>query len=269
MRMLTFIALHVLLLIFTSSSRAQDWADLKGRFTFEDKIPKRKVLDVSERDKVAVGLPADHKILDESLVIDEKTRGIANIMIWIIPDPVKPDTVMPVHKSYNEVPLKEHVIHIKNLTYSPHVSIMRTEQKKVAFFSEQQIGHHPHINHPDVMQFSQIIPANARAEMPVKKQLNVPVIIHCANHPHETAYLLIRDNPYFAVTNEKGEFEIKHLPLGKWRFKVWQEKCGWIKEVTLAGQKTTWTKGELDVEIKQGGLDLGEIKISEDLFKNK
>lgn len=265
--MLTFVALHVLLLIFTSSSSAQDWADLKGRFTFEGKIPKRKVLQVSEQDKVAAGLPADHEIFDESLIIDEKTKGIANILLWIIPDPEKPDAQMPIHKSFSEASPKEHVIRSKNLAYAPHASIMRTNQKNVVFLAEDRVSHNANLGSPEILPFGRAIPDGARDEWPIKKQLRIPAIIQCNIHPHERAYLLVRDNPYFAVTNEKGEFEIKHLPLGKWRFKVWQEKCGWIKEVTLAGQKTTWTKGELDVEIKQEGLDLGEILVPASLFE--
>lgn len=248
---------------------AQEWADFKGRFTFEGKIPERKALKVSERELVAAGFPADHKILDESLVVDEKTKGIANILLWITLDPKKPDAKIPIHPSYTMAPPTEHVIRIKDFTYAPHVSIMRTEQKKVVFLDDDPVGHNASLNSPDILPFGRTLAADGREEWPIRNQLRVPASIDCNIHPHEKAYLLVRDNPYFAVTNEKGDFEIKQLPLGKWRFKVWQEKCGWIKEATLAGKKTSWTKGELEVEIKKEGLDLGEVVIAGELFSEK
>ena len=269
MRVVALIALLATCSCLTLACRAQDWADLKGRFTFEGKIPQRKILQVSERDKAAVGLPADYKILDESLVIDEKTKGVANILLWIIPDPEKPDAKMPIHPSYPMTTPTEHVVRIKNLAFTPHVSIMRTDAKKLVFLGEDPIAHAANVNSADIPASCRALATGVRDEWKIDKQTKLPAWIHCHIHPHETGFLLVRDNPYFAVTNEKGEFEIKHLPLGQWRFKVWQEKCGWVKEVTLAGKKVAWVKGELDVEIKKEALDLGEIKISEELFSNR
>ena len=41
------------------------------------------------------------------------------------------------------------------------------------------------------------------------------------------ANIRVFDHPYFAVTNEKGEFEIKDAPAGKYRLVIWQDK-GWV-----------------------------------------
>lgn len=248
------------------SCLAQEWADFKGRFTFEGKIPERKELKVLYDEK---SLPVDHKILNESLVVDEKTKGIANILLWIIPDPEEPDAKMSIHPSYTMTPPTEHVIRFKNFAFAPHASIMRTEQKKVIFLGDDPVSHNANLNSPEILPYGRSLPTGTRDEWPIRKQLSVPASIACSIHPHEKAYLLVRDNPYFAVTNEKGEFEIKQLPLGKWRFKVWQEKCGWIKEATLAGKKTTLTKGELEVEIRKEGLDLGEVVVAGELFSDK
>ena len=34
---------------------------------------------------------------------------------------------------------------------------------------------------------------------------------------------MVLDNPYFAVTDEKGNFEIKNVPAGTQKVVVWQE----------------------------------------------
>lgn len=255
--------------LHTTACLAQEWADFKGRFTFEGKIPERKELKASELDMAAVGLPKDHKVLDESLVVDEKSKGIANILLWIIPDPSAPDAKMPLHPTYDMSPPKEHVIRSQQLVFTPHVSIMRTATKELLFLYVDPISHNSNLSSPEIPASCRSLPAGNRDLWTIKKETKIPALIQCNIHPYEKAYLLVRDNPYFAVTNEKGEFEIKHLPLGKWRFKVWQEKCGWIKEATLAGKKTAWTKGELEVEIPKEGLDLGEVVIAGELFSDK
>ena len=56
---------------------------------------------------------------------------------------------------------------------------------------------------------------------------------------------MVLDHPYFAVTDEKGNFEIKNVPAGTQKVVVWQEAVGPVTassgdEVTIAaGGDTT------------------------------
>jgi hypothetical protein len=45
-------------------------------------------------------------------------------------------------------------------------------------------------------------------------------------HPWMSAWWLILDHPYFAVTDERGAFEIRDVPSGPQRVVVWQESVG-------------------------------------------
>jgi hypothetical protein len=57
-----------------------------------------------------------------------------------------------------------------------------------------------------------------------------------------TAWWMVVDHPYAAVTNDKGEFEIGELPDGTHAFRVWHEKSGYLEkklEVTVKGGKVT------------------------------
>jgi plastocyanin len=47
----------------------------------------------------------------------------------------------------------------------------------------------------------------------------------CDTHVHMSGWLLAFDHPYFAVTNEDGEFTIPRVPAGRYRITVWHE--GW------------------------------------------
>ncbi len=48
------------------------------------------------------------------------------------------------------------------------------------------------------------------------------------------AYWLVLDHPYFAVTDENGNFEIKNAPAGTQKVVVWQESVGGGGYVTPA-----------------------------------
>ena len=49
------------------------------------------------------------------------------------------------------------------------------------------------------------------------------VEVRCTRHPWTRAYIAVFDNPYFAVTDEKGGFKIDSLPPGKYTMMVWHE----------------------------------------------
>jgi hypothetical protein len=68
------------------------------------------------------------------------------------------------------------------------------------------------------------------------------------------------------VTNEEGAFEIKNLPVGKWRFQFWHERSGYITEVTANKKKGVLKKGQVDLEIKKEGVNLGEVTLAAKLF---
>ena len=46
----------------------------------------------------------------------------------------------------------------------------------------------------------------------------------CKLHPSMIAYVVVLQNPYFAVTDDSGNFEIKNIPSGKYSLKVWNER---------------------------------------------
>jgi len=50
------------------------------------------------------------------------------------------------------------------------------------------------------------------------------VTLSCeAGHPWMSAFVLVTDNPYVAITKNDGEFVIPNVPVGKYRLKMWHE----------------------------------------------
>ena len=61
----------------------------------------------------------------------------------------------------------------------------------------------------------------------------------CSVHPDMSAFIIVLQNPYFALTDNKGNFEIKDVPPGTYQLKIWHEKLkGAPQQVTVVSGKT-------------------------------
>jgi plastocyanin len=62
------------------------------------------------------------------------------------------------------------------------------------------------------------------------------VPLFCNVHPDMTAYILVAPTPYFALTNESGEYRIEGIPDGSYNLTVWHEGTkNQSKHVDVAG----------------------------------
>lgn len=75
------------------------------------------------------------------------------------------------------------------------------------------------------------------------------VKIACEVHPWMVAYVVVTDHPYHAVTDAYGEYEIRDVPPGRYRLKVWHERLGvQEKEVEVQGGSVSKLDFGLSVE---------------------
>src|SRR5262249_22162566 len=75
------------------------------------------------------------------------------------------------------------------------------------------------------------------------------VPVSCSIHPWMKGYIRVFKHPYFAVTNEKGEFDIKNAPAGDYRLAIWHE-WGFVSGDQIG----------IPVSIKPNtGVDIGKI----------
>jgi hypothetical protein len=88
-----------------------------------------------------------------------------------------------------------------------------------------------------------------------------------------SAQMIFRDNPYFAVTDSEGAFEIANVPAGvKLEFRVWQEKLKNVTKVTYtpaggASSEQSWKKGVMPVTLTPDEPLVFEAAIDASLFK--
>lgn len=56
------------------------------------------------------------------------------------------------------------------------------------------------------------------------KDAGCTATVLCKVHPEMEAYILVLQNPYFAVADKDGKFSIADVPAGKYTLQVWNEK---------------------------------------------
>ncbi len=52
------------------------------------------------------------------------------------------------------------------------------------------------------------------------------VRILCNVHPHMEAYIVVKEHPYFAVSDTRGSYRIDAVPMGTYRLEVWHPDVG-------------------------------------------
>ena len=74
----------------------------------------------------------------------------------------------------------------------------------------------------------------------------VPLL--CNVHAEMSAFIVVLENPYFAITDETGEYTVENVPQGKYTLTTWHEKLrSESKGVTVEVGKTV----EIDFELKR------------------
>jgi plastocyanin len=61
--------------------------------------------------------------------------------------------------------------------------------------------------------------------------------VDCDLHSWMRGWVVVAEHPFYAVTNEQGEFILDHVPPGKYNLQVWQESLGTVKQELVVGTK--------------------------------
>jgi len=242
-----------------TSVQAAEWGDLKATFVFDGDAPEAAPLKVTSD----VEFCSKHKPVDESLVINAENKGIANVItyMYLSRSSAKP----PIHSSYEETANAKVKLDNNKCRFDPHVAVLRTTQTLVIGNSDE-VGHNCKVDAITNGAINYTIPAGGSMDYEFKLAERLPSKVSCSIHPWMSGWLLIKDNPYMGVSDKDGKLVIKNIPVGTWTFQFWQEKSGYVSELKQNGESKEWRRGRVDITIKPGENDLGEIKLAPPLF---
>ncbi len=249
-----------LILFFSSTALGQTWGDLSLRIVYDsDKLPKPAAI-AAPGVAFCGGLP----LKDDALLVGGKDRGLANVFVYLFELDV---TKVPVHPSNATTAKDEVQMANKGCAFVPKAVGLQTTQQLLGL-NPDPIGHSMKIDCFNNIGFNLAIPSGGQIKPTFTKAETTPLEMTCASHGWMKGLVLIREDPYFAVSDASGKVTLANLPAGKWAFRIWHEKIGFVSgKATLAGQPVDWPRGRITWEIKPGKNDLGELLIKPEAFK--
>jgi hypothetical protein len=210
------------------------WADVKGRVVFPEgkEVPKREKLDITQDKDHCL---KDGPILDESVIVNPKNRGVKNVIVWLRPldTKVKEFAANEVHPDDAKRKPGQVVIDQPCCMFVARVSCARVGDTLVVknsapvphnfFWSTTNNGEY----NVTIPKMDQWVMKDVNASEPRRLVAEVGTISYkCTIHPWMTGHVRIFDHPYFAVTDADGNFEIKNAPVGNYRVVYWHENVG-------------------------------------------
>lgn len=189
---------------------------LAGRITVKgDFSPLAPLVAKGTSAKDAEFCAADMDIPNEKLIVND--GGVANVVLFMDKAP----------KAFRKLrmPEKHVVFDQKNCTFYPHVLLVRTGQP-VHVWNSDGAAHNTHTYPKKNTGSSSTVKPGDQTDgnqLVYKKAESEPLAVGCDFHAWMKAYHFPVDHPFAVVTSADGKFEIKDIPAGKYRFKVWHE----------------------------------------------
>ena len=200
----------------------------------------------------------------DSLIVDPKGKGIGHIFIYLRKAPKK------IHPALKDPPKTKLKFDQKGCRFIPHTLFVRTGQT-VLVLSDDNCIHNTHTFpfYNDGENFA--VAKNDRKGKPLvfENLEKVPMKVKCDFHTFMTAYWMVLDHPYGAITVSKaakngkgkaapeiGTFRIDKLPEGDYEFVVWHERAYYIRRGAQPGSNVTAGKRGFKVTVKGDVKDL-------------
>src|SRR5574341_1532566 len=170
----------------------------------------------------------ESKLSEEVLVSAD--RGLANVVVTLegVPGPYPP---------HRELAVLDNVACV----FVPHAQVMRVGQV-IEIRNSDRVIHTAHAyDEGRRTLFNVALPVYKRS---VRRTLMRPGRYRIAcdvGHTWMTAYVMVLDHPYAAVTDASGAYRIASVPPGTYRLRFWHERLGSREEpvVVRPGSETT------------------------------
>ena len=191
---------------------------LSGNIKYDGKRPpyynpdyNGKMLINMNADNICGSSHPNGKTIPESFIVDENLN-FKNVLVYI------------KNIDYSGgVPAEAVVLDQKGCLYSPHVfGIMKGQELNIKNSDNTMHNIHsfPNVNKSFNSGHPQGVPDLKQS---FSESEDFPFVIKCDVHPWMNAWALVLDHPYFAVTDENGNYKIENIPPGNYEVVVWQE----------------------------------------------
>ena len=198
-------------------------------------VPEAKTLK-TDKDQKTCG----HEGVKSEALIVSSGGAIKNAVVTI--------TKIPNGKKFDRS--ANVVIDQKGCVFSPHVSVVPAGST-IELLNSDDVMHNLHSWSMKNTAFNEGVAGGGK--LPKKFEFAETIKITCDVHKWMTSWLIVQDNPYYALTDESGSFEIEGVPAGTYKLQAWQESLGkTTQDVTVKAGASTTADFELQKKKKRG-----------------
>jgi plastocyanin len=205
---------------------------VKGTVTYRGQVPKSPVPDDAGQRRDLVD-------------VDKETGGLLHVVAYL--EPAGSGLKLKVNGSASAAdPV---VIDQFDSTFVPHLVAVRAGQT-VLFTNSDPANHNVRTTAGDPENQFNVFTAvgGSYKRRFVHDPKHRPIRLGCDIHPWMRAWIYVFDHPYFAVTDQRGQFGMDAVPAGEYRLVIAQPDLKYQHERTIKVKPGESVPVELEVE---------------------
>jgi plastocyanin len=227
--------------VFERIVRVDETGKIQGKVVFDGDPPAPKKLTIGAKESEGCA-HGGHEVdeVDRSLLVDPKTKGIANVVVTLTAEGVEV-----------KIPEEPVVIDQKNCRFEPHVIVV-PKGATLRFDNSDPVSHNIHTFSKKNQQVNKNVGKESNFDQLLDKEETFEV--KCDIHPWMKGYVIVTEETHWAVTGADGSFLLADVPPGEYKLAYWHEELGKDKTdaVTVEPGATATTEIEMG-EKKAGG----------------
>jgi len=200
---------------------AEGFGTIRGRVVFNGEVPEVRVLvPQGEASKDPEFCAADDPIMSDALLVNEENKGVKNALVYLRnPTDVSPEALSAAQN-------QEIVFDQVGCVFIPHV-LPILAGSEVTVKSSDPVTHNVNVS-LGTFRLNQSFSPNDSRDITLEAPSRSPGSVVCDIHSWMGAYWMVLPDPYYAVTDENGEFVIENAPAGSQNIVVWHETTDYL-----------------------------------------
>ncbi len=186
---------------------------ISGIVRFEGTRPQAERVDITTKEEICHSEP----VFGEKLVVSKELK-----VRWAVVSlkNIKTGKAFEEHKD----PKKRPTLDQNGCVFNPHI-VLVGKGKPLKLLNSDGVLHNVH-TWPKKNRSKNIAMPGPVKELTVKFRRPERIRVTCDIHRWMEAWIIVTEHPYFAVSDEKGKFELTDVPPGKYTLRVWHETLG-------------------------------------------